>query len=63
MDGWEFMRNLTQENAENLKIFIVSSSVDPRDHILYEENPHILGFIEKPITAQKLTEVITAIKA
>ncbi len=63
MDGWEFMKNLPQKDSKNLKIFIVSSSVDPRDHILCEDNPHILGFIEKPITSQKLNEVISGIKA
>tara|TARA_B100000949_G_C14117675_1_gene381173 strand:+ start:153 stop:530 length:378 start_codon:yes stop_codon:yes gene_type:complete len=58
MNGWEFMKRLPQEKKECLPIFIVSSSIDPRDRRLSESNINIQGFVEKPLTRDKLQRVL-----
>ena len=58
MNGWEFMNRLPLKKQEDLSIFIVSSSIDPRDQRLSKINLNIEGFIEKPLTPEKLKRVL-----
>tara|TARA_R110000765_G_scaffold419177_2_gene523149 strand:+ start:632 stop:1015 length:384 start_codon:yes stop_codon:yes gene_type:complete len=58
MNGWEFMNRLPLKKQEDLSIFIVSSSIDPRDQRLSKTNVNIEGFIEKPLTPEKLKRVL-----
>ncbi|WGK64795.1 response regulator [Croceiramulus getboli] len=59
LNGWEFMNKIDAvvPADQKLKIYIVSSSIDPRDHKIAEEDRRISGFIEKPLTAKKLEEL------
>lgn len=57
MSGWEFLENFNRldENIRNIfSIFIVSSSVDPRDKKQAMENFHIRGFVTKPVNEEFL---------
>ena len=57
MSGWEFLENFNrlEEKIRNIfSVFIVSSSVDPRDKKLALENYHIRGFVTKPVNEEFL---------
>lgn len=57
MGGWEFLDHLFQDNKKPLfKIFIVTSSIDPNDKSKASIYPNINGFIEKPLTSEKICE-------
>lgn len=53
MSGWEFMERFEKLDGSvtaDLKVYIVSSSVDPRDEEKALSNAYISGFISKPLT-------------
>lgn len=55
MSGWEFLQALekTHDLSENrYMIFMASSSVNPEDKLKAMQNPHIVDFIEKPLTKE-----------
>ena len=55
MNGWEFLQALekTLDLSQNrYMIFMASSSVNPEDKIKASQNPHIIDFIEKPLTKE-----------
>jgi CheY-like chemotaxis protein len=60
MSGFEFLEEydkLVFPNKENIKIFMLSSSLDPTDIKKSELNKHITNFIHKPVTQKALEEV------
>ena len=60
MDGWEFLSALKEKGDEILfPIFITSSSVDPEDREKAERHPLVKGFIEKPITKEKILSAVS----
>jgi response regulator RpfG family c-di-GMP phosphodiesterase len=53
--GWQFMVRLELEGvleSERLFIYILSSSVDRADREKANNNPHIIDYIIKPLTAE-----------
>lgn len=60
MDGWEFLSNL-KEHRPNLcsetTIYIVTSSIAFSDRDKALALPEVSGFISKPITVAKLSEI------
>ena len=60
MDGWEFLSELgKRHHALPFQIIITSSSVDPEDRQKAELHPLVKGFIEKPITKEKIMAVVS----
>ncbi|MHB8206754.1 response regulator [Mucilaginibacter sp.] len=62
MNGFEFLEEydkLVFPNKENIKIYMLSSSLDPADMQKSELNKHITSFIHKPITQKALEEVFS----
>lgn len=58
-DGWTFLKNYSDENKEqDIDIYILSSSIDPRDQQKANEFSLVKGFISKPISNQFLTDVL-----
>lgn|SRR5690606_28502946 len=53
MNGWEFLTQLEQLDKKN-KIFVimVTSSIDRYDKEVAQKYERVIGFIEKPITAE-----------
>ncbi|MGB0177074.1 MAG: response regulator [Owenweeksia sp.] len=52
MNGFEFLEALEAENVDSLKkikVYMVSSSIDPLDLKRSEESPYITAFLEKPL--------------
>ena len=57
MNGWEFLDaflNLPGITADEIAIYVMSSSVDPRDLEKIQSHPHIRNYILKPLTTQDL---------
>ncbi len=57
MSGWEYLDEFELFDPsikEQYDIYILSSSVDPKDINRAKENPHVIDFIEKPLNKAKL---------
>lgn len=60
MDGWQFLEHFKSELVKNDQlVFIISSSIDPADINRAKEFPFIREFIYKPITSDKLKELVS----
>lgn len=60
IDGYEFLdelRNLQHFSTTQLKIYVLSSSLDPLDRKKIEKNPFAETFISKPLTAHILKQL------
>lgn len=50
MNGWELMDRLSgQPISRRLNIYLVTSSIDPKDKIKAQKYPLVVGFCEKPV--------------
>ncbi|WPU94420.1 response regulator [Mucilaginibacter sabulilitoris] len=59
MNGFEFLQeyDLLSIDKENIKIFMLSSSLDPTDMKESLGNKYITQFIHKPLTTKALQEI------
>ena len=64
VDGWTFL-NLYSELlpgiSKSIPVFIVTSSIDSGDHKKSYEYSFVNGFISKPITPEKVDEIISQV--
>lgn len=61
VDGWDFLElyeGLDQAIKDHIKIFMLSSSINPVDLEKAEEHPHIQRYVTKPIKDDILKEII-----
>lgn len=64
MDGWQFIEQLKKHNLFNdLLIYIVSSSSDPNDLKLAEMNNLKTRILQKPLSSEKLKNIINLHKS
>lgn len=55
IDGWEFLEKISSEDRElDLKVHIVTSSVDPSDKIKAQKNDQVSSFLLKPLKSHDL---------
>jgi len=62
MGGFEFLQEYDKidiENKNGIKIFMLSSSLDPTDLKKSVNNKYITNFIHKPLTLKALDEIDT----
>jgi CheY-like chemotaxis protein len=62
MSGFEFLKefeDIPMENKDAVKIFMLSSSLDPTDMDNSLHNKYVAQFIHKPLTHQALEELCT----
>lgn len=59
MDGWEFLQefNTLSLAQHNIKVYIITSSINEVDFDRANHEPLIKGYIIKPITAKTLKEL------
>lgn len=58
MNGWEFLDALEEYiTSENIQVIMVSSSIDQYDKQKAENYQNVIGFIEKPITAENCKKI------
>ena len=61
MTCWEFLKrfdSLGENMKSKFKIFILSASLSPVDKEQAAANKNVVDFIEKPLTKEKLTNII-----
>ncbi|OYU83633.1 MAG: response regulator [Flavobacterium sp. BFFFF2] len=61
MDGWEFFENFINQFPEfvtKTKIFILSSSTDPKDQERAINDPNIAAYLSKPLDADEHFTII-----
>ncbi|MBU3028051.1 response regulator [Zobellia galactanivorans] len=61
MNGWEFLDHFTEKpnnNQEDILIYIISSSVDPRDIARIQDYDIVNNYILKPITIEDLHKIL-----
>ena len=61
MSGWEFLDDYLQlpgDDPGKTTVYIISSSVDPRDLVRIKNYPIIKNYILKPITADDLENIL-----
>lgn len=64
-DGWMFLdefKKLKEEFAKQMRIYMVSSSIDPRDLNRAKANPEVSDYVEKPISLTKFSELLGGFK-
>ncbi|MES2268244.1 MAG: response regulator [Bacteroidota bacterium] len=62
MSGFEFLQEyeaLDLDNKDVVKIFMLSSSLDPTDMNKSKGNKYVASFVHKPLTHQALEELST----
>lgn len=62
MDGWQFLEEyalLNIENKSKITVYICSSSISPYDITRAKNISEVTDFIIKPITKEKLTEIVS----
>ncbi|MCE2994722.1 MAG: response regulator [Cyclobacteriaceae bacterium] len=63
VDGWMFLedfQNLKTKLAKEFPIYMVSSSIDPRDMSRARAFSEVKDFVIKPVTIERLTELLNA---
>jgi two-component system chemotaxis response regulator CheY len=58
IDGWQFLERyekFSQEVKQQIKIYILSSSINRKDKIKAESDKNVEGFISKPLDIEILT--------
>jgi two-component system, chemotaxis family, chemotaxis protein CheY len=61
VDGWMFLDDfsiLKDHLAKPVKIFMVSSSIDPRDMTRAKSHGAVSDYIVKPVTREKFREIL-----
>lgn len=62
MDGWEFLekyKTIRDELAKNITIYMVSSSINPRDIGRAKNYENVMEYLEKPITLEEIQKMIS----
>jgi len=61
VDGWMFLddyAHLKTNLSKPIEIFMVSSSIDPRDMDRAQQNANVRAYIIKPVTREKFIELL-----
>lgn len=61
MDGWEFLKEyllLKPLLSKKIRIYVVTSSIDPDDLIRAKSTDVVVDYIIKPVTRRKFMEMI-----
>jgi CheY-like chemotaxis protein len=62
MDGWEFLDDfikIPNNNTKKVTIYIISSSIDPRDVIKVQDYSLVSNYILKPINSTDLLKLLS----
>lgn len=60
LDGWQFLDEYTKavDKPAYARVYILSSSLDPRDRERAEKHPLVDGFLTKPISPDVLQPIL-----
>ena len=63
LDGWQFLDAIINiEVVKKITIFIVTSSIDPRDKEKAKSYASVKNFVVKPITQDKLNDLMEQVE-
>lgn len=65
MDGWEFLEHfqlIPSTIAQTICVYVVSSSVDPKDLERARSFTEVTDYLVKPLSKQKLTQLMLSVK-
>lgn len=58
MNGWQFLTKLGElESSANIFVIMVTSSIDEYDKEVAGKYKNVIGFMEKPITAENCSKI------
>jgi Response regulator containing a CheY-like receiver domain and an HD-GYP domain len=66
VDGWMFLQDyssLKDNLSKNISIFMVSSSIDPRDIHRARAIPDVREYVTKPVSTEKFRELLQRAEA
>ena len=64
MGGWEFLQEFSKptfKQFHNIKVIVLSSTIDPEDLEKIKEFPMVMDFLPKPISLSMLNKVAEAL--
>jgi two-component system chemotaxis response regulator CheY len=64
IDGWDFLeefKSIPLENRKKVKIYICTSSIDPKDLKRAEAIAEVTAFLEKPINTEVIQKIVTSL--
>jgi YesN/AraC family two-component response regulator len=62
MNGWDFLEHFTtkiHKQGKQIKIIILSSTVDPSDYLRAKKYEVVIHFLSKPLTVEMLKDLKT----
>lgn len=62
MDGWQFIEELEKLKFDSniqIKLFVLSSSVNPIDMLKAKENSVVIDYLSKPLSIETINNIIT----
>ncbi len=62
MNGWQFieeLENIKFDTNTQIKLFVLSSSVNPNDMIKAKQNLSVTDYLSKPLSIETITNIIT----
>lgn len=63
LDGWQFLDEYSKlQLPKHITVYIVSSSISSLDHEKAHQYKQVKGFLIKPFTRDKITEVLNEFK-
>lgn len=63
IDGWDFLaefKSISLESRKHIKIYICTSSIDPKDLKRAEAISEVTSFLEKPINTEVVQKIMTS---
>jgi CheY-like chemotaxis protein len=58
LDGWQMLDELSKESGQPIDVYILSSSIDPKDRTRSENYEMVKDFFSKPISIDQLDQVL-----
>jgi CheY-like chemotaxis protein len=62
MNGWQFIEELQKikfDSNAQIKLFVLSSSVNPNDLMKAKQNSVVTDYLSKPLSIETITNIIT----
>lgn len=62
MNGWQFIEELEKikfDTNTQIKLFVLSSSVNPNDMMKAKQNSVVTDYLSKPLSIETITNIIT----
>jgi len=57
MDGFQFVEEFEKSGVSNIKIVILSSSINAEDEIRSKQYKSVIGYLSKPLTQEALSSI------